>query len=197
MPPNEADFEKEFEQALASYSDPADAGLPFRILTAIEAQQSRRRWLLIWGIAAPAIACLIIAFLLWPTKRLHEIAPASGTAEVSKSPSVVLPEQPCAAVAKDKEHRTNAPHLQATIQRTKLQCPYPERPCSRTSGRLPKLDQFPTPRPLSEQEKLLITFVAQTPPREQKAILEEQQRSNGPLRIAALSIQPIDINKQP
>jgi hypothetical protein len=108
-----------------------------------------------------------------------------------------LPEQPRATVAKDKEHGTSTPGLKATIQRTKLHCPQPERPCSKTSGRLPKLDQFPAPRPLSEQEKLLLTFVAQTPTSEQKAILEEQQKSDGPLRIAALSIQPIDINKQP
>jgi hypothetical protein len=218
---NEDDFEKEFEQALASYTGPGDAGLSSRVLAAVEKRQHRWRWLLGWSVAVPAIACLAVAFLLLPMKHPHEIAPISRNVEASKSPSSVLPEQPHAAVVNDQKTRTenavenrefrtlrerdfNPASGPRKIKRfgsgflmATTQCPYSERPCRKTSPKLPKLDQFPTQRPLTNQEKLLIAFVTQIPESEQKAILEKQRQADGPLHIAALSIQPIDINRQP
>jgi hypothetical protein len=41
-------------------------------------------------------------------------------------------------------------------------------------GRTPKLAQFPSPRPLSEQEKILMSYVAQYP---QTAALVAQDRA--------------------
>jgi hypothetical protein len=56
---------------------------------------------------------------------------------------------------------------------------------------LPKLDVFPTPRPLSPEEQAMVRFVATTPPSEIQAMQKAQQQQDEPLHIAAIVIQPL------
>ena len=58
---------------------------------------------------------------------------------------------------------------------------------------LPKLDVFPTPRPLTPAEQALVHFAMRTPATELKHVLESQKQIDTPLNIAAITIQPIKV----
>jgi hypothetical protein len=57
---------------------------------------------------------------------------------------------------------------------------------------LPKLDVFPTPRPLTREERAMVVFVAQAPESERKALIEAQEQFDAPLSIAAIQIPAIE-----
>ena len=57
---------------------------------------------------------------------------------------------------------------------------------------LPKLDVFPTPQPLTAEERALVAFAANAPKPELKAVVDAQPQADAPLSIAAIEIQPLD-----
>jgi hypothetical protein len=54
----------------------------------------------------------------------------------------------------------------------------------------PKLDVFPAPQPVSEQEKALLAFAQQSAEARQEAF-EVPRNDDAPLQISAIQIQPI------
>jgi hypothetical protein len=62
---------------------------------------------------------------------------------------------------------------------------------------LPKLDQFPAPVVLTEQERLLVQFIAHAPPSTQQLVAKAQKQSDEPLRIAELNIPFLASSTQP
>ena len=62
---------------------------------------------------------------------------------------------------------------------------------------LPKLDQFPTPAPLTEQERLLVNLADHTSPEMQQGLVQTQQQAGMPLHIAELNIAPISATTNP
>ena len=60
---------------------------------------------------------------------------------------------------------------------------------------MPKLEQFPSARPLSKQEKLMLAYVQQTPKEELLAVATKQQQEISNLHIEKLVIPPLDIDK--
>jgi len=181
MQQDASDFETKFEQALAAYADPGDAGhaevLVARIVAEMHAHQRRRRWWLSLATATPAFACLLIVALHF--SRHESRHPA---AEIASIPSITptVTTFPKAATA-DKPHLETARH-----------------PAVRSTPRqLPKLDQFPAPTPLTEQERLLVQFVSHAPPSTQQLVAKAQKQSDQPLHIADLSIPFLDSSTQP
>jgi hypothetical protein len=61
---------------------------------------------------------------------------------------------------------------------------------------LPKLDVFPTPRPLTAEEQALATFVQQGPPAVQRAVVEDQKHWDDPIIVADLRNQPLETSSQ-
>ncbi|MGB6871788.1 MAG: hypothetical protein WBD93_19395, partial [Acidobacteriaceae bacterium] len=51
---------------------------------------------------------------------------------------------------------------------------------------LPKLDVFPTPRPLTPEEQALVAFAKQGPPAVQRAVIEDQKHWDDPVIVAEL-----------
>jgi len=62
---------------------------------------------------------------------------------------------------------------------------------------LPKLDQFPAPAPLTEQERLLVNLAAHTSPEMQQDLVQTQQQAGMPLHIAELNIAPLNETTKP
>lgn len=151
------DLGRELDAALAKYAaaEPC-AGLEERILANLRAEQthvSDRTWWR-WGIAG-ALASIIVlmAALAWrsarPSQRMVANRPEATTQESQKSGTQVAAH----------EGGATHPRPHCPIRRTTAHSP-------RTTAvreKSPKLDQFPSPRPLSEQEKILASYVNQYP----------------------------------
>jgi hypothetical protein len=181
MQQDASDFETKFERALAAYADPDDAGhaqvLAARIVAEVHARQRRRRWRLSLTVAVPALACLLIVALHF--SRHESRHPA---VEIASTPSITP-----AVTAFPKAATADKPHLETT-----------RHPAVRSAPRqLPKLDQFPAPTALTEQEQFLLQFVAHAPPNTQQLVAKAQKPHDEPLRIAELSIPYLDSTTQP
>jgi hypothetical protein len=182
MPEERDDLDLQIDSALAHYAEPS-AGLEARILTQLasvrtsETAPARKRWLL-WPIALPIAACaiLLVVFALRythkpTTQQAQRTAPQTQSAQNTTIPQPSPP----------RKHNTQ-PHLVAArVSRHITHKPAP----------LPKLDVFPTPRPLSPEEQAMVRFVATMPPSEIQAMQKAQQQQDQPLHIAAIVIQPI------
>jgi hypothetical protein len=152
------------------------AGLEGRVLAGVRARQraaSRRTaW---WGAAGMAGVAAMLALLVyyWPHPQP---APLPETAKVPASPSVPVAAKAAPAVPPPVLRRPPRPAAPAVID---------WRP-----------QQFPTPRPLSEQEKLLVAYVlaakgsaaVSAPSTEQNL---EHDLEIPPLSIAAIKIDPL------
>lgn len=184
MRQNEAEFDEKFEQALATYADPADAGrdrlLAVRVLAALEAKQRKRHWLYRWTLAASAMVCLLLACLL----VLHSRRLGQTRAQVSPSPVVtpILPSAPPTTETMSTHKHSN--YVRATMSH-------------RERNSLPRLDQFPSPSPLTEQEYLLRDFAAHAAPEAQRSMAKTQEQMNEPLRITELDIPSLDSQIEP
>jgi hypothetical protein len=60
---------------------------------------------------------------------------------------------------------------------------------------LPKLDVFPTPRPLTAEEQALAVFISHASDAERKALIESQKQFQAPISIAAIRIPPLETLK--
>ena len=176
MPQNDSEFDGKLEQALAAYADPVDAGHPqmltARVLAAVEDRRRKRRWWLGFGIAAPALACLLLIAISVlrrpePVLRLTETAMVPASAPAVHAPVVARPRME---------------RVRGLVVRS--QTP-------------PKLDQFPAPAPLTEQERLLVNLADHTSPEIQQDLVQAQQQAGMPLHIAELNITPLNATTNP
>lgn len=156
------DLDRALDAALAKYSSVEPrAGLDQRIMANLKAQPAvapvRVWWR--WGLAV-ALALLLFVFGL---------ALRSGKA----SRPLVVQKQPNSAPAKDARKvdgsgsKTQpAPVLkQRTVEAVVRKTRRPDSGVSTRLASVPRRQQFPSPQPLSEQEKLLASYVAQYPER--------------------------------
>jgi hypothetical protein len=176
MHESDIELDRKIDAALAAYADPEasvnPSALAARILASAREEQQKARW---WKwtlvIAAPALAALFVVLFL-PAKpkelpaRLSASAPTP--AQIMTTPA------------------TEKPVVSHTIVRARY-----SPPTIAKSQEPPKLDIFPAPAPLSEQEKLLVAFVQNA----QKEAREEAVRDSGPIQpitIAKLKIPLLD-----
>lgn len=157
--------ERELEVALAKYAavDPR-VGLEERVLANLRAERAHRTqpawWR--WGLTAAALAVIVAAVgLAWKTGRTSP--------PVSKHPSnTEQPRQPSPQVV---ANGAGGAGLQVPKPARKANRPRISPPVEAVSTNAPRLDQFPSPRPLSEQERILAGYVAKYP--ERAALLAE------------------------
>ncbi|WP_158748861.1 hypothetical protein [Acidobacterium sp. S8] len=168
----------EFERALASYADPAEAGhagvLTARVMAAVEARGQRRAWFLRLGFAIPVLACLLLTVSVLRPHAKSAVKTAALKPAYESAPATPL-----------------VPHAKPHVEKAGIRI-NPKR-----SHPLPKLDQFPAADSLSEQERRLVSFATHAPPVEQSDIAQAQEQGGKPLHIADLDIPPITHITQP
>jgi len=177
MPLDTPDFEAELERAITTYADPRDGHpqtLTARVMGAVEAQnRKRRRWLGI-AVAVPVLGCLLVAALLY--KGRPEIRhQAADNASVASTPSPVI-----------ASRASSPPKLEVVRRQTSHPKP----------RQLPKLDQFPTPSAPTEQEQVLMQFIAHASPSTQQLVAKARTQPDESLRITELSIPYLDSGTQ-
>jgi hypothetical protein len=168
------DPDKILDIALATYADPVESPDPSklaeRIITVAQGREPDRLWR--WGLPAAVVLAGVLIFAVIPERpiKVSRNSFRSQSMEASK----IAPQQT---------------HLVTHIARR----------ASYSSGtdarrqRPPKLDQFPMPEPLSEQEKLLVSFMNRTSTATQVAVAQASEPPR-PITIAALTVPPIDQN---
>ena len=196
------DLDRLLDSALATYADPGpDAGLEDRVLealaTARRAGQSPRavarprRWL-VWVIAAPVAAIVLLSLSIANINR----APSSRSPHVSQLARPSSPEpgnrpetwrrsDPTPSRGKsggfEGHNSSRAAHASQST-----------RASAAGISPLPKLDVFPTPKPLTAEERALLAVAAKAPPQARQAIVEAQEQNKEPLHIAAIHIPPLE-----
>lgn len=159
---NQDDLDRVLDAALAKYAAEPRAGLEERVLANLRAEAARgtvRAWWQ-WSVLAALAAVAVIAVALsWRTGS-HPTTPVAVTRPTTQSRQVAgSGEQSGVRLPAERGTRkTPKHHAEAVVM---VAAP-------------PKLDQFPSPQPLSEQEKLLRAFVAENP---ERAVLIARARS--------------------
>lgn len=154
QPGNELD--RMLDATLARYAavEPR-TGLEDRVLANLHAERAKKlhpAWWP-WAIAAAAVAMLVVVLMALPWRAGRPTPPVAGD------------HRPSLAVQGSQETGThvasNGPE-RPTRPRNPDAAPKKIRRVARFVDQ-PKLDQFPSPQPLSEQEKILANYVAKYP----------------------------------
>lgn len=205
--PDRDELDRLLDSALATYADPGpDAGLEGRVLASLAAARepgkrrglfARSRAWLPWAIAVPVLASI----LLWMTASIIQHVP-SRQAEQAQEASMHAPMKTTHPDASEEKHLSGAKAHRARTQRSARLKPCrfkseDEGPC--LSGRrevakmapLPKSDIFPTPQPLTAEERVLVGLARSASNAEREALLAEHTAPDEPLSIAALNVPPL------
>lgn len=159
-------LDRELDAALAQYgAGEPRAGLEQRVLTNLQAEREKMasrtwwRWPVTVALAA-AVTIAVGASLMWKPAR------TSPVVSVDRPPtSVQSGGQDGSLSAGDVR---NPPPLISSARRSETTGDRRRQP---TVAAGPKLQQFPSPQPMSEQEKILASYVAQYP--EHAALIAE------------------------
>jgi hypothetical protein len=174
------ELDRLIDGALGTYAN-VDSGLEQRVLARVAAAHApaRRRHWMVWTAALAAAACLLLFLLL--EHRKPALAPkdnANKTLHLQPAPKANRPQEPPAA------QRTNGPRRGSQ----------PKAVTNSLAAQLPKLQVFPTPRPLSPAERALADFAMQAPDSARASLVEAQKQADAPISIAAIQIAPIQIS---
>lgn len=189
------DLDLLIDSALATYADPGpDSWLENRVLVTLaavrtETSQVRTRWRrgwLPWAIAIPIAAGLL--FLLLSPAR-HKPLPASEPQQAHEgAPTATTPR-----AGSSSEVRPRLPNRSEIPHRHAIRITQPASPVQTAlAAPLPKLDVFPTPQPLTAEERALVVVAAQTPLPAREALIEAQSLDITPVRIAEIHIPPLE-----
>jgi hypothetical protein len=183
------DLDLLLDSALATYADPGpDSDLENRVLAALSAVRSEprtvitlrfRRWLP-WAITVPIAAGLL---LFWLSIARNRQLPSSAPQQARQSaPGPIVPH-----AAPSSEFRRAVPRrhpVRITRPPSSVQ--------TAQAAALPKLDVFPTPKPLTAEEQALVGVVAQSPQPIREALVQAQNQDDSPVRIAAIHIPQLE-----
>jgi len=132
------------------------AGLEERVLAHLREEQTRGadRGLWRWGLAAAVVAVFVVAVAVaWRSGKPSQPV-------IANHASVVMPSPKAPAVVVDARNEKGAvrPRNRAAVHRSAHSSA-----SAAVVAAVPKLDQFPSPQPLSEQEKILASYVEKYP----------------------------------
>lgn len=181
------------------FSEPRVALARVRALAEQEPERRPRR---VWTWVVPSViaAALMVVVALWVmrTPQTPQIAWAPktpGVANVEHSESTnVSPIQKATAGHSTRDANHCCVERHAAAIRTLAQNDRAVR--VRVSEHLPKQEVFPTPQPLSPEERALLALATQAPPEVRKQVIEAQKHFGDPIQIAALAIRPLDEAQQ-
>jgi hypothetical protein len=179
--------ERWIDSALDRYTD-AEPRLGFetRLLASIEAEREKRpRWhaMWMWAASGAAVAVLIAVIALNVSHRQNpantpNVAKANRSAGASgqsttaeRGEATVLPKGQSPHTSNHsgaQQVATYRPARRPTVRPT-------NQPNLAVASTQPRQAQFPTPAPLSEQERLLLAYVRATPKEEIENVIAEKQ----------------------
>jgi hypothetical protein len=170
MEDNMDELERVLQEGISGYADGEPlAGLEERVISRVRMKERSRRsradW---WAVLAVGAAALLVGGFVY-LRMEHTKPPPISVAVVTKS---VIPDL--------------APRRTAAIRVSK------PRGHSHAKAPLPKQPEFPTPFPLTSQERLLLAMVQQDPERTAQAFESLRKRASEPLEIAPLVIPPLE-----
>ncbi len=167
----ERDVDQWLDAALSQYgkAEPR-AGLESRVLANLQTERNQiaPRWRWWWAVgSATALAAMVVAVWFWQSGRAVRPGATAGISTTTHREQARGSIEPAPA-AKIAHPAGGYPAKQVATHR----------PASRPLRNLsvaatPKLDQFPSPRPLSEQEQILMSYVARYP--ENAALVAQAQ----------------------
>lgn len=159
------------DAALAKYAaaEPR-SGLEDRVLANLRAERARvpdRAWWR-WSVSGALAAVIVVAVLAWrSSKTSHPVVENRPSATTQSTPtSAQVSSNPEKQIRKDPDR---SPRFVAA-RRASM---HRSQPKVVIAGN-PKLDQFPSPQPLSEQEKILASYVEKYP---EQAVLLARART--------------------
>ncbi len=160
------ELDRLIDGALASYADAEPlAGLEQRVVNRVRGVRKRRRWL-VCGVGAAVAASVVVGIVMW-----------SGQKTVVKKAAVMVARvEP--AVAPRETAVVSAPKARVRVKRV-----------ARTRV-LPKLEQFPTPTPMTAEERGLVVLVRRDP-QGMQAWGELEARASEPVEIRPIRITPL------
>jgi hypothetical protein len=166
-------LDRELDAALAKYAavEPRP-GLEERILANLRSQQTSTAdcawWR--WGLAGALAAVVVVAAALaWRSAKPSPPRIVQHPSTIEQSPNP--PQMPIVA-------RDDHPAVQHVIRPTRTAGGHRAHPAAMAEAN-PKLDVFPSPRPLSDQERILESYVNQF---RQEAVLIARARSQQEIR---------------
>jgi len=171
------------ESALSTYGDPGqDTGLEERMIARIRAESAppSRNRLLLWAVPMAIAACLLLLVLAPPKPPQRQAGLAEQSRSLRQSPTITAHTDayPAGTTEISRSPRAAAPG--ALPQPVIL---------SAGPAPLPKLDVFPTPRPVNPAEQAL---AAQTPAPELQALAGAPEQPDTPLSFASIHIPPLE-----
>jgi hypothetical protein len=168
---------------LRSYAEPEEIPearvVLARVMERAQTIESRRKRIWAWAIpvAACAMAAMVVGFI-W-VLRVPRIPPIAWTPPAAVVASVKPP------LAREVRTPRRTPHR--SLLRVAEAQPEP----------LPKLDVFPSPRPLNSEEQALTTLARPGKTAVAQQVLEAQKHIDDPIDIADLRIRPLNIGDDP
>ncbi len=165
------------EASLKQYrAEEPRAGLEMRVLAGVRSRQgAARRRRLVWALAACVgmLAAIVLALHSARAPRREPVISSPGPRQTAKT----------AASPGSADSRIWSPRL-VQGPREKPRAP---KPGVRATNRP---EQFPTPMPLTEQEKLLLTYFANTT---KPDLLAETNKADGAAEISNIKVAPLEI----
>jgi hypothetical protein len=152
--PSDDQLDHVIDAALTKYAavEPR-TGLEERVLANLRAEQTtaRARTWWRWGMAGALAAIIaIMSALAWRSGRPSHAVIASHPPATTQASTIVVTQAGSESVS--------PPRAPARVRGTVTHRAQPEA----TAAAYPKLDQFPSPQPMSEQEKLLTSYIARS-----------------------------------
>ena len=183
--PTDRELDQLIDAALPSYSaaEP-QTGFEQRILhRAFAEPRPKPNFVWAWALAVPAIACLLIFFVLPGRRTLPRSSPSTRSTADMGTTAPALPEANAGA---NIGARTPPSVRQKSAQIRPLMAPHPA-----ASEPLPKQDIFPSPSPLTAEEQTLLAY-DRAQLRATKTTPAGESEIN-PIRITELDIKPLAI----
>ena len=181
----ERDLDRLIDAALATYAE-ADSGLERRVLARIAARRApaSRMRRVAWAAALTAVACLLLLLVLMHTRPAR--TPETNARNTPLLEPAPLGEPP---IASRPARSTNG--LLRPMRRDNAS---PDHAAGKTAAAaMPRQEVFPTPRPLSPEERALVGFATHAPEAERESFVAAQKQAAEPITIAGIHIVPIQI----
>ncbi len=184
--------EERIDEALRSYVGevevPETRVAVARVMARAREIEGRRRiW--IWAVMAPAVVCLLAVALGGWLMRGPQVAEIAWLPRAPGIPGGVSTVESRPFLTNGASGKGGAPRIRGGSSETRGSSLDPPQLMMTT---LPKMEVFPTPRPLSAQERALVGFAAQASPAAKREVVEAEKHLGDPIVIAELKIEPLE-----